>query len=396
MSISDSNDDRVIEKSLLDRAQAIFQQYMQLRQEMMEQQHVRIIDGVVKVYKKPVVNHPTGIVLGVAEYPLYNSALKSDAAANTSDNNCIHNLEDFMAIFQSSGCRMIWDEMFNGADLIEAFSLDCKIALSKSKAVWPVSPRDLLVGAVSLQVPSDAGDGSTSITAGSSSSHGVNLVAVGFSLPEQQDQQPTCPIVKDEWRQLKADSRHVRACLDMGVMHLEDLKNGCMRVSYMIQTNPNGSIPSWIMDTVSSSFPISVSNIASYYHKYGFPPYVKSTGSGLKVLTMEYVHSTNVFECSFKVLLADNCWFTLRVDCVKYAPQSTIDIKVSGNPHTCQIVRTDKVGKELTVTFDDGINTGDTVKIHVSPPPVTNKSNLESSMQSTTIMVNGKEIQAQD
>ncbi|KAI3646622.1 hypothetical protein MP228_009550 [Amoeboaphelidium protococcarum] len=394
MSISDSNDDRVVEKSILDRAQAIFEQYIQLRQEMMAQQHVRIIDGAVKVYKKPIANHPTGIVLGVAEYPLYNSAQQSDDAAKSSESNYIHNMDDFMAIFQSSGCRMIWDEMFNGADLIEAFSLDCKIALSKSKAVWPVSPRDLLVGAVSFEVPSDGGDCNT---AEPGSSHGVNLVAVGFSLPEQQDQQPTGPIVmKDKWRQLKADSRHVRACLDMGVMHLEKLKNGCMRVSYMIQTNPNGSIPSWILDTVSSSFPSSVSNIASYYHKHGFPPYVKSMGSGLKVLTMEYVHSTKVFECSFKVLLVDGCWFTLRVDCVKYAPQSTIDIQISTG-HTCQIVRTDKVGKELKVTFDDGINIGDSVKIQVSPSPVTvNKSNLESSMQFTTIMVNGKEIHAQD
>lgn len=234
----------------------------------------------ISVSKIPVANHPTGIIKGTARY-----FSKIDSRVY---------IDNLQAVIETSGARAVWDYMFDGGELLYTFpsmkqdyaTYESKIVHTLTKGQWPIAGRDVIVCLVSKKPTTEWNP--------------VELYSK--SVPND---------LENELPKFKLPSAHlVRATLEAGMWILVP-NEGSVEITYVVQTHPNGDIPSSLLQRVANHFPMCIQKVVDYEAKYGFPPHVVSS-NGVQIFSSNYFHMKKL------VLAADfrssQSWLELRID----------------------------------------------------------------------------------
>ena len=168
-------------------------------------------------------------------------------------------IDILIAIVTSSYCRQRWDEMFAGGKAINFVSMAeknlqtpfsmynsyVKIVSSSTKSIWPVSPRQLLVMLLVVR-------------------RGQSRMILASDIPtELIDNIPTDSFSDD----------YVRATLDFANWTFKPGPDNSVDISYTIQTNPNGSIPNFIIERMANNFSLAIDNVVEFHDSHGCPPF---------------------------------------------------------------------------------------------------------------------------
>ncbi|KAI8051784.1 hypothetical protein BDF21DRAFT_392049 [Thamnidium elegans] len=138
------------------------------------------------------------------------------------------------------GCRKIWDDKFDTAQIKQFYSVDFGLFWSKVKTPWPVSPRDMAA---------------ISYTEKTSDSVYIAVQSVkDASIPEV--------------------SGCVRANLLMSGWKITKTNAG-IAVSYITQIDLAGSIPTSLLKSSHQQIPLCAGTVTKYLKDHGFPPIQK-------------------------------------------------------------------------------------------------------------------------
>ncbi|KAG2177148.1 hypothetical protein INT43_007805 [Umbelopsis isabellina] len=176
----------------------------------------------VKLYKKTVEGQALPIVRG-------------DIILSGKD----YTLSQVAAVATQPGCRKIWDEKFDVAEVKEAFTFRETLFWSKLKTPWPMSPRDLS-GTAIRDVADDA-------------------VYVSMTSVEDAD--------------IPEIYGNVRATLYVSGWKLSPVPEG-VAVTYVTQIDIAGSIPSSFLASIQQQIPLCAGKVVDYVETHGYPPYL--------------------------------------------------------------------------------------------------------------------------
>jgi len=94
-------------------------------------------------------------------------------------------------------------------------------------------------------------------------------------------------------------SGKTRATLTVGGWALRPINDGAdTEVTYLLKTDPNGSLPSWLVRAVIQDYPLLVSEARNFYIEFGFPPSLLDLISSV-VKHEKYNHSKREWTATF-------------------------------------------------------------------------------------------------
>ncbi|KAI8819534.1 uncharacterized protein EV422DRAFT_96056 [Fimicolochytrium jonesii] len=163
-------------------------------------------------------------------------------------------VDQILNTIRSSGARKIWDARFEGGRMVEWLNPNEALYHTMQKGQFPVSGRDL---------------SALNVTVCDSRSSTTYVVATSV----------VDPLVKPE-------PKRVRAELKVAGFICNAIPQGGAQLSYIVDIDVKGSIPSAIVKAVSIQTPLSLHEIMKYIQTYGSPPSVKvlgNTGEGVKI-----------------------------------------------------------------------------------------------------------------
>ncbi|TPX68871.1 hypothetical protein SpCBS45565_g02823 [Spizellomyces sp. 'palustris'] len=182
-------------------------------------------------------------------------------------------VDDIVNVLRSSGARKLWDARFEDGDTVEWLNPNEQVFRSLQKGQFPVSGRDIC----GLQV--------TVFDARSSTTY---IVATSVN-------DPLVPV----------DPKRVRADLKVAGWILQPVSNGGgVSITYIVNVDPKGSIPSAIVKAVSAQTPLCVAEVLKYLRTYGSPVAGKvlgNTGEGIKIVVTKerFDHKTTSLEFEY-------------------------------------------------------------------------------------------------
>ncbi|KIO30298.1 hypothetical protein M407DRAFT_20568, partial [Tulasnella calospora MUT 4182] len=152
--------------------------------------------------------------------------------------------QQFLALITYTGVRTTWDVRTEKAEVVNRFGRFLSEFYAIQRGIgWVVSPRDI-VGCQDTIINEDG-----------------SLERVQTSV-EDSDKPPV--------------SGRVRATLTLAGWVLKPAEQGT-NVTYVVKINPNGSIPTTIINnTVIPEIPGAISHASDVLHSKGYPPYISS------------------------------------------------------------------------------------------------------------------------
>ncbi|GAB5587043.1 hypothetical protein Unana1_01943 [Umbelopsis nana] len=178
--------------------------------------------GDIKLYSKAVEGQALPIVRGDAILPSKEYTLAQVAAVAT-----------------SPGCRKVWDEKFDTAEVKETFTYRETLFWSKLKVPWPMYPRDISGTAIR-----DIGDD-----------------AVYISMTSVED------------AEIPEIYGNVRATLFVSGWKVVPVEEG-LSVTYVTQIDIAGSIPSSFLASIQQQIPLCAGKVIDYVQTHGYPPHI--------------------------------------------------------------------------------------------------------------------------
>ncbi|KAI7895331.1 uncharacterized protein EV154DRAFT_457862 [Mucor mucedo] len=158
------------------------------------------------------------------------------------------------AVATSPGCRKVWDEKFDVAELKQVYSPNEILFWSKVKTPWPISPRDM-VGVSLRENPSD------------DIAYSVMSSVKDASLPDV--------------------SGCVRSHLFISGWKLQKTDAG-VAISYITQIDLAGSIPAAFLKSTQQQIPLCAGSVAKFIKENGFPPIQQNCTAQLVNETFDY------------------------------------------------------------------------------------------------------------
>ncbi|ORY04065.1 hypothetical protein K493DRAFT_334032 [Basidiobolus meristosporus CBS 931.73] len=247
------------------------------------------VEREVTISKLDVIKHPTGILKGVAEIEGYS-------------------MWDFSSTIQSPGTRKVWDRMFDEGSVTAYLEPKVYIEYNRLKAIWPTSPRDMVV-MMANHVSSKA------------------IYTFGFSTDEGEE--PS-----------SSNSSCVRAQLDIAGWHFEDIGENRVRVTYIVQMDPKGWIPSSLLNMLTTNIPLNIADVVDYLEMHGAPPNVL-TYDNCSIIESDYNHRKNLYTLRYKVFSSragnkeasaqKHSSMILRLDYLKWTNEGNAVVEMEAN-----------------------------------------------------------------
>lgn len=170
--------------------------------------------------------------------------------------------EEIWAVISLQSCRYVWDERFEGSEIVEKIGPNSYIAKSLIKGMFPVSGRDLALV--------------TNVTADQNS-----LLNVGTSIDDEE--------------LIPVNPKRIRAHLDLSAWSLKESRNEegklVVEVTYMVSTDLKGYIPTAIVKKALPQAPLCIARIQDYLNSHGSPPFIvtpKLTNEGASINKVDY------------------------------------------------------------------------------------------------------------
>ncbi|KAG8902369.1 START domain-containing protein 10 [Tulasnella sp. 408] len=174
--------------------------------------------------------------------------------------------QQFLALITYPGVRATWDVRIEKTEVLKRFGRFLSEFYAIKRGIgWVVSPRDI-VGCQDTIINEDG-----------------SIERVLTSV-EDSDRPPV--------------SGRVRATVTITGWVLSPVEQGT-NVTYVVKVNPNGSIPTAIINsTVVQEIPGAISRASEALHSKGYPPYISSDTQAL-IRGEDFDFSTRIFEFDF-------------------------------------------------------------------------------------------------
>ncbi|RUS16355.1 hypothetical protein BC937DRAFT_91301 [Endogone sp. FLAS-F59071] len=173
-----------------------------------------------------------------------------------------HTVEQVVAVALSSGCRQIWDDRFDSAEMKEYFTHHEALFHSKQKGQWPVSGRD--IAGTSIRDVSD------------------DLVYISMTSVED----PAIPPI----------SSHVRAHLYISGWKIYKVPNG-VALTYITHIDIKGTVPAAFLKAIMLQIPQCAGRVVKYVKDNGYPPFIVGEFAGrLKSDIFDHAKRVHVLE----------------------------------------------------------------------------------------------------
>ncbi|KAK9760632.1 hypothetical protein K7432_015161 [Basidiobolus ranarum] len=104
----------------------------------------------------------------------------------------------------------------------------------------------------------------------------------------------------DEEDQLPNSNSCVRAQLDIAGWHFEEIGVNHVRVTYIVQMDPKGWIPSSLLNLLTTNIPLNIADVVDYLEMHGAPPNVLSYDN-CSIIEADYNHRKNLYTLRYKV-----------------------------------------------------------------------------------------------
>ncbi|RUS19669.1 hypothetical protein BC937DRAFT_87130, partial [Endogone sp. FLAS-F59071] len=154
------------------------------------------------------------------------------------------NVWDIKAVVEAFGARRSWDNMFDDGVVLEQFTPWCSLVYTKLKGFWPTSPRD----AVSFNT--------TYFT--------TNTVQIFTTSTDDASLSQSFPDAET--------AGYVRAQVDIAGWHAESPVPTSVHIIYVIQSDPKGWIPAYVLTTMATQAPAVLGTMVEFIEKSGAPP----------------------------------------------------------------------------------------------------------------------------
>ncbi|KAF7724071.1 hypothetical protein EC973_001404 [Apophysomyces ossiformis] len=209
------------------------------------------VNGYVTIKRMEVPGHPLGVFMSESVW-----------------NDC--SVWDVKATIECIGSRKMWDPLLEESTLLYSVSPTCSIWHNKHKGTWPSSPRDYVVFASQYTSAKRIDLCSTSCTTESFNHQPLPKEAPGY----------------------------VRGHLDVSGWRLERVNASTTAVKHIVQSNPQGWIPSYVLNKLSSQTPIIVHTARKFMLRHGVPPNMESLERG-RVIATDYDHERKNWRCEY-------------------------------------------------------------------------------------------------
>ncbi|KAI8921369.1 hypothetical protein DFJ77DRAFT_414979, partial [Powellomyces hirtus] len=156
-----------------------------------------------------------------------------------------HTAQQVLSVVKSASARKLWDGRFEDGRALVNYNLDEALMYSQQKGTFPVSGRDFVTTNLTHFDP----DGTIYYTATS---------------------------VVD--RASPTDSKRVRAHLTVAGWIIKPLPQGGVAVTYIVQVDIKGNVPSSIIKVIQTQTPLCIAEIFKYIADKSFIPFVVRAG----------------------------------------------------------------------------------------------------------------------
>jgi hypothetical protein len=166
------------------------------------------------------------------------------------------------------------DQRFEGGHTLEWYNPNEQLSHTFQKGQFPVSGRDFVILKSTIR----------------ESSH--RMIFLSTSVDEAH---------------FKADNKRVRADLSLAAFVIEKVEGGAM-LTYIVDVDPKGSIPSALIKLVAVQTPLCVAEVRRYLETYGVPTHFskihyQDPGIQLKVTKDHFDHCNREFEFTYQLTL---------------------------------------------------------------------------------------------
>ncbi|KAF9109379.1 hypothetical protein BGX27_007673 [Mortierella sp. AM989] len=190
-------------------------------------------------------------------------------------------VEQINAVIESSGCRQIWDERFENMSIAETFNHNEYLFHVSLHGVGSMTGRDLAGVTLIDRDPQ------------TSSLYNVSTSVLDSTIPE--------------------DPGRIRAMLELSGWSLRPTFDGqgntlSVNVTFVIQIDIRGSLPSSVVKSMTSSMSMAVSRLNQFINKSGYPPFASHI-SGTRLLDT-FDPTTGFYELCYK---AAPGWTEVRI-----------------------------------------------------------------------------------
>lgn len=190
-------------------------------------------------------------------------------------------VEQINAVIESSGCRQIWDDRFENLSIAETFNHNEYLFHVTLKGVGSLTGRDLAGVTIVDRDPQ------------TSALYNVSTSVLDPTIPE--------------------DPGRIRAMLELSGWSLRPTFDGqgntvSVNVTFVIQIDIRGTLPSSVVKSMTSSMTMSVSRLNQFINKTGYPPFASHI-SGTRLLDT-FEPDTGFYELCYK---AAPGWTEVRV-----------------------------------------------------------------------------------
>ncbi|TPX59540.1 hypothetical protein PhCBS80983_g02412 [Powellomyces hirtus] len=183
-----------------------------------------------------------------------------------------HTAQQVLSVVKSASARKLWDGRFEDGRALVNYNLDEALMYSQQKGTFPVSGRDFVTTNLTHFDP----DGTIYYTATS---------------------------VVD--RASPTDSKRVRAHLTVAGWIIKPLPQGGVAVTYIVQVDIKGNVPSSIIKVIQTQTPLCIAEIFKYIADKSFIPFVVRAGSQnpgrhLSLRTEDYSQKDSTYTLEYR------------------------------------------------------------------------------------------------
>ncbi|KAI8374146.1 uncharacterized protein BYT42DRAFT_575286 [Radiomyces spectabilis] len=208
-------------------------------------------NGYVSTKKRTVEDHLTDVIICEAVWE-----------------EC--NIWDAKAVIECEGARRIWDSSFESSIPLKPVSVTCSLWHTKSKGSWLASARDYILFLASY-----------------TSTDCIDLCAT--SCPKDAYHHRAVP---------QETSGLVRAHLDLSAWRFKTQSSRTITVKHVLQSDPRGWIPSYLLNKWWSHVPESVHAAKQFLKRFGAPPNLLRLDNG-KLVNLVYDHPRRHWRCEY-------------------------------------------------------------------------------------------------
>ncbi|KAG0291463.1 hypothetical protein BGZ98_003006, partial [Dissophora globulifera] len=190
-------------------------------------------------------------------------------------------VEQINSAIESSGCRQVWDERFENMSIAETFNHNEYLFHVTLRGIGSLTGRDLAGVTIIDRDPL------------TSALYNVSTSVIDPTIPE--------------------DPGRIRAMLELSGWSLRPTFDGqgntvSVNVTFVIQIDIRGSLPSSVVKSMTSSMTTAVSRLNQFINKSGYPPFASHI-SGTRLLD-SFNPTTGVYELCYK---ASPGWTEVRI-----------------------------------------------------------------------------------